>query len=116
MLVETTRCGDSSCFKYNISRVYDSAAYLEDHYYYSTALYQYKKGSGNCDFFSPEATYACIMCPNDSKCGENVLKKGDVIDIDFKSCRGTWLKGTKSYFQTQCIRRSFDTMVYAFNI
>ena len=115
-LVETTKCGDLDCFKYNMSRIYDSSAYLENHYYYSAAMYQFKKGSGNCDIFQPEATYGCIMCPNDSKCGENVIKKGDEIDINIDNCKGKWAKRTKSYFRTQCISRSFDTKIYAFNI
>lgn len=115
-LVESTACGDVSCFKYNMSIVYDTHEYIANHFYYSTALYQYKRGSGNCKAFTPEATFACIMCPNDSKCGDNVLKKNDEINIDYGQCTGTWLKRTKSYFREQCFRRSSITMVYAFNL
>ena len=116
-LVERKACGDMNCFRYNMSLVYDIAAYFEDinHYYYSTALYQYVKGSGNCKSFTPRYTFACIMCPDDSKCGDYVLKKKDEIDIDYEQCTGTWVKRTKSHFRTQCMRRALEN-VYAFNL
>ena len=101
-LSETRRCGDLTCHFYHMSRVPIVGEYRRKHFDFSAAFYQFEASdSGNCEEFKPHVTVACILCDNNEKCGEKVLKENDTLKIWHNTCLGVWRKATDSYYKNK---------------
>lgn len=111
---ETRRCGDLSCYTYTMNRVHDVSQYVRDHFRFTSAIYAYVgHTSDNCDI--PKSTYICVMCSDDSKCGNSVVSEGEMLEIKNDSCHGTWVKRTSSALDVPCSSATFFAEPYAFN-
>jgi hypothetical protein len=114
-LTESKICGDVHCVDIQMRRIRNRQQYAADNFHYSTALYEYN--GGKCTKFEPKWSFACIMCADSSRCGNDVFAVGDTLDVYYQDdkCRGTWEKKTESLYRTQCFNQ-VDVNIYAFSI
>ncbi|XP_053378491.1 somatomedin-B and thrombospondin type-1 domain-containing protein-like [Mercenaria mercenaria] len=112
-LVESRQCGDPSCYNYRMTKVFNTAQFQRDHFHFSTAKYRYVRG--NCNQFGL-GSYVCVMCPDNSRCGQNVLKTGENVTVHLRKCTGTFLKLTESAYRTQCSTTTPSVQIYAFEM
>lgn len=114
-LTESQACGDLDCYRHRIKEIYEANQFARDHFDYWTALYQYQ--SGQCDHVVPHQTTVCIMCTDESRCGEPVIKKGQFIKLYSNSCSGTWKKRSETFYRKPChfLLRSADIFAFEKN-
>lgn len=102
-LTETIKCGDLFCHKFHINKIENMIEYKNKQFHFTNAVYQFTKTrTGDCNEFEPMSTTVCILCSDEDRCGNKVIKQNDTIDISYNSCFGTWTKITESVYKRTC--------------
>ena len=102
-LQETEKCGDLHCHNFFIDRISNMEEYKSEHFDYTTAVYQFVRNKmGNCNDFESNDLNVCILCTDESRCGNKMIKEDEELDIWYKQCHGTWRKVTRSFYKKTC--------------
>lgn len=112
-LKETMHCGNRRCYRYAMQQVSDVNQFARDNFKYSTTVFKYQ--NGNCHQFVPFETTICIMCTDESKCGDSVVKQGDTLEIFVPVCTGKWKKVSDAFYRRKCQYYLPFADVYAFD-
>lgn len=111
-LEETTQCGDIQCYRYQMERISDVNQFARDNFRYSTTVFKYQ--NGNCDQYIPFETRICIMCTDESRCGDDAVKNGDTLEIYSPTCVGKWKKQSDALYRQKCYHLLRFADVFAF--
>lgn len=102
-LTETKLCGDTLCHNFHMKPITNMIKYKDDHFQFTNAVYQFVSSkTGDCSQFEHRWNSICILCSDEGRCGNKVIKSNDTIDIWQDSCLGNWRKTTTSVSRRTC--------------
>lgn len=113
-LKDVRSCGNPDCYRYEINRRTNPRNIYSQRSYYNRALFLFNEGNGDCEEFTPHDTLICALCTDRNRCGQDAIPKGNIINIDYKSCSGKWTKYTNSNYRIKCSRSTPHIKTYIF--